>query len=158
MPPEMVNGALGWYMAHQDKMAEAQNEIDDNAQVNCEDTLRKEWPGDDYRINNNLANAYLDSAPEGVKENWLGARLADGTPLGNDPDTIKFLAQSQRELNPVATVVPGTGEGAMQAITSEMNELRTLMGDRASKYWKGPEANKLQSRYEELVSAQQRYG
>ena len=158
MHPSQVNDALGWYMEHQGKMAEAQDESDEASRAACEDSLRAEWEGGEYRTNVNLANNMLDSAPEGLKENIMGGRMADGTPIGNSPDMIRFLASQARELNPIATIVPGAGEGAMNAITTEMGELRTLMGDRSSKYWKGPESKQLQARYKELVSAQQKYG
>ncbi len=157
-PPSQVNQALDWYMQHTEQMAEAQDIADDESAVVCEEALRLDWEGGEYRVNTTLARNFLDSAPEGLKENIMGGRMADGTPIGNNADMIRFLAQSAREINPIATIVPGTGEGAMQAITSEMGELRTLMGDRSSKYWKGAEANKLQARYKELVSANQKFG
>src|SRR5689334_11757613 len=40
----------------------------------------------------------------------------------------------------------------LPAQTRELSELQKLMGDRNSAYWKGPDADVLQSRYRDLVS------
>jgi hypothetical protein len=37
-----------------------------------------------------------------------------------------------------------------------MNQIQALMGDKNSKYWKGPEAEKLQIRFRELTTAQEK--
>ena len=92
-----------------------------------------------------------------MKEQLLGARLPTGEMLGNNPDALRWLSGLQREINPVATVVPGTGANAMQAIETEISELKGLMGDRKSEYWKGPTAQKNQARYLELITAQQKH-
>lgn len=155
--PEQVNQALQWYYDSQDQMAMQQEEMDNSLRQSGEDELRAEW-GQDYRKNVQLASNLLDAAPDGLKGRIMGARLADGAPLGNDPAALRWFTSLSREINPVATVVPGSGANAMQAIESEIANLKSMMGDRTSEYWKGPKANANQERYRELVSAQSKHG
>lgn len=155
MTPEQVSKTVSWYMAEQERQVEARHQMDAEHRAKAEETLRQEW-GSEFKLNNNMINGLLDMAPEGVKDQLLGARLADGTPLGNDPATLRFLANLAREVNPVATVVPGSGGNAMQAIESEMGDLEKMMGDRKSEYWKGPKSATLQARYRDLVSVKQK--
>ena len=157
MHPSQVNDALSWYFDAQEAAYVEQEERDTQSKQASEDALRAEW-GNDYRVNVQLANNLLDSAPEGMKEQLLGARLPSGEMFGNNPDALRWLSQMQREINPVATVVPGSGANAMQAIESEVATLKGMMGDRESEYWKGPKAKANQARYLELISAQQKHG
>jgi len=156
MHPSQVNDALSWYFDAQEQAYQQQDEADNTSKQNTEDALRAEW-GNDYRINVQLGNNLLDSAPEGLKEQLLGARLLSGEMFGNNPDALRWLSELSREINPVATVVPGTGANAMQAIESEIATLKGLMGDRTSEYWKGPKATSNQARYLELITAQQKH-
>lgn len=155
MSPEQVSKTVSWYMAEQERQLEARHQMDAEHRTQAEEQLRQEW-GSEFKLNNNMINGLLDTAPEGVKDQLLGARLADGTPLGNDPGVLRFLANLAREVNPVATVVPGSGGNALQAIESELADLAKMMGDRKSEYWKGPKANSLQERYRQLVTVQQK--
>jgi hypothetical protein len=84
----------------------------------------------------------------------MNSRLDTGERLGNNPQVIRWLAGLARELNPAATVVPGSGMNASQAIETELSNLKAMMGDRKSAYWKGSDAAKHQERYRELTSVQ----
>lgn len=152
MHPEQVNKALSWYLDKQAQAQEAQQEFDASTKDECDNALREEY-GTEYRRNLQIANDLLSGAPEGVKDRLLGGRMADGTPIGNDPAVIRWLVGMAREINPVATVVPGSGANAMQAVESELATLREKMGDHNSDYWKGPSAQRNQARYRELISA-----
>jgi len=155
--PDQVNSTLAWYYDYQEQVMGQQQDADDQAKQTGEDALRVEW-GTDYRRNVQIANNFLDSAPEGLKEQIMGARLADGTPLGSDPSSLNWLVDMSRQINPIATVVPGSGTNAVQAIESELATLKGMMGDRSSEYWKGDNAAKNQSRYRELVETMQKHG
>lgn len=155
MSPDTVKTAIGWYYQNQEKMAEAQAEADEEVRVASEDVLRAEW-GNEYRANVNRINGLLDTAPEGVKDKILGARLSDGTPFGSDPDTLKFLIDMALQINPATTLVPGAGDNINGAISDEIGNLESMMGNKSSEYWKGPKAEKLQARYRELVAARDR--
>ena len=155
--PDQVNSALGWYYDYQEQVMQQQQDSDAESKQAGEDSLRVEW-GQDYRRNVQIANNFLDNAPEGLKEQIMGARLADGTPLGSDPASLNWMVDMSRQINPVATVVPGSGTNAVQAIETELSTLKSMMGDRTSEYWKGDKAAKNQERYRELVEVMQKHG
>jgi hypothetical protein len=155
--PSQVNDALAWYFNHQETQAAELEAQDSQARQAGEDALHAEW-GTDYRKNLQMANNLLESAPEGLKDQIMGARLADGTPLGNNPEALNWLVDMSRQINPMATVVPGSGTNAVQAVESELADIKSLMGDRTSEYWKGPKAETMQARYRELTSALQKAG
>lgn len=155
MHPSQVNQAVAWYLGKQEQAVAEQSARDEETRMSAEDELRAEY-GPDYRRNVSIANQLLDGAPEGVKDRLLAARGPDGTPLGNDPALIRWLVGVSRELNPITTVVPGSGTNAVQAVESEIAEMRKMMGDRTSEYWKGPKASQLQARYRDLTTALQK--
>lgn len=152
MHPSQVKEALGWYFDRQEQARVAQEAKDSASRAGSEDALRAEY-GTDYRRNVAIANQLLDGAPQGVKDQLLAGRLADGTPIGNSPDVIRWLVGMSRELNPIGTVVPGSGTNAVQAVEAEISSLRKMMGDNKSDYWKGPAAATNQARYLELTRA-----
>ena len=155
MLPSQVNQAVAWYLGKQEQAVAAQAARDEETRMAAEDELRAEY-GPEYRRNVVIANQLLDSAPEGVKDRILAARGPDGVPLGNDPSMIRWLVGLSRELNPIATVVPGSGTNAVQAVENELADLRKMMGDHKSEYWKGPKAANLQARYRDLTTAMQK--
>lgn len=155
MLPSQVNQAVAWYLDKQEQVVAAQAARDEETRMAAEDELRAEY-GPEYRRNVVIANQLLDSAPEGVKDRILAARGPDGVPLGNDPSMIRWLVGLSRELNPIATVVPGSGTNAVQAVENELADLRKMMGDHKSEYWKGPKAANLQARYRDLTTAMQK--
>lgn len=155
MHPAQVNEALGWYFDRAEQARVAQEARDTESRMMTEDELRAEF-GPDYRINVKIANEMLDGAPGDLKTKLLAGRLADGTLIGNNPDVIRWLSKLSREMNPIGTVVPGSGTNAVQAVETEMAGLKKLMGDRNSEYWKGPLAPKNQARYKQLVEAVQK--
>lgn len=152
VPPDVVNEALGWYYQEQAQQMEAQAEADLDFRGKGQDELREEY-GSEYKRNIRIA---LEVVPEDIKDEFLGGRLADGTMIGDNPAVIRWLSGMARQINPLATVVPGTGTNAMQAMETELAGLRSMMGDKKSAYWQKGTGEKLQARYRELVAAQQR--
>ena len=139
-PPALVHEALGWYYATQEKQAAERAEADRANRAKNEDALRSEW-GPEYRPNLNAVHALIDShGSADVKEKLFGARLADGTPLGDDPHLLRFLAGVSREINPHGTVTPGAGQTPLQGIESEIGALELEMKDTKGKapdgYWR----------------------
>lgn len=157
MHPNQVSQALGWYFSKQDEAIAQQAARDEESRMATEDELRAEF-GPEYRRNLQIANDLLAGAPGDLKDKFMTGRLADGTAIGNDPDVIRWLVGLSREINPLATVAPGSGTNAAQAVESELTTLRGMMGDRTSEYWKGPNAQRMQERYRQLVSATQKQG
>lgn len=152
--PEVVQTAVQSYFKIQEQMAAQIAEQDVSHRDEMENTLRAEW-GAEYRGNTNAIKAMLGSAPGGIADKIMSARTADGRAILNDPDVLRWLATTARELNPAATVVPPGGD-QMGAINDEITALEKKMGDRKSDYWTGPSAEKNQARYRDLVTARER--
>lgn len=150
-----ASAAVEWYFGTVQAQTEARVNADKQIALKAQDELRAEW-GAEYRANINAATSLLDGAPAGLKDQFMRGRLADGTPIGSSVAALQWLAQIARELNPAATVVPGAGANTAGAIDSEIEGLEKKMKDRGSDYWKGPNAEKNQARYRELVSARER--
>ena len=150
--PELVKSAIASYYRLQEQQAGQLAQQDATVHQRAEDELRREW-GNDYRVNVNAMTALLDAAPAGVKEGLLGARLADGTLLGDNPTVLRWLAGMAREMNPVATVMPGSGANAMQAMSDEIASIEKTMREDPDKYWKGESGAQMQARYRQLVDA-----
>jgi hypothetical protein len=155
LSPEQVKSSLAWYFKEQEKQIEARNQLDYNAKETGEEALREVW-GPETKLNKSLIKGLLETAPGSVPDLLAGARLADGTPLGSHPDTLRWLADLARQVNPVATVVPGSGTNAAAAIETELAGLTKMMGDKTSDYWKGPLAEKNQARYRDLITVQEK--
>lgn len=154
-PQEVVTAALNTYMTMVQEQEAERATKDKEARDTTIAAMRAEW-GQDYQPNLNLVKAFVSQAPAAVQEGLMNARLLDGTPLFSNPDVLRWLSGAARELNPVATVVPGSADPS-STIQTELANLKKLMGDDNSEYWKGPNAESNQKRYRELLGAQQRY-
>jgi hypothetical protein len=149
-----VNEALGWYYAEQERQLAARAEQDSVYRNEAEQELRAEL-GADFTPNLNAAKNLLVSLPSELADNFLAGRLADGRRIGDSPAVIKWLARLSRELNPAATLVPA-GTGAGRSAVGRIAEIEGLMGDHASAYWRGPQAEAMQQEYRDLVEARDR--
>jgi hypothetical protein len=159
MTPEQVNASVNWYLAMQEQQAEEQANEDLTAKEEGLAALNEAW-GSEAPLNKSLIKNLIATAPGGEDTSnlILGARLADGTPLASNPNVLRWLADVARTVNPTATVVPGSGNNASQAIETEMAELTKLMGDSDSAYWKGPQALKMQERFRQLADVKSKMG
>lgn len=151
--PEQVSAGVDWYYGFVEEQQAKRYEADEEYRRQSEDELRAEF-GADFRRNMNMVSGLLQGAPEGVREMLMDARTEDGTRLINSPNALRWLTQLSREINPVSAVVPGAGANAGQAISDELDTIKSLMGDPKSEYWKGPKAEKMQARFRDLVNAQ----
>lgn len=145
--------AVGTFYGEVARQIEATTEAEKKLEQAAEDKLRQEW-GSDYRVNKAMAEALLSRAPKGFRDRFMNGYLDDHTPIKASPEAWKWLVQLEREINPAATVVPGAGGDLGKTIDAELTQLRTLMADGNSTYWKGPEAEKNQARYRDLLTAQ----
>lgn len=152
IPPKVANAIIAQQLQLQQEAYEAQAQADETARVEGTQELKQAW-GQESAANVNLVNTMLDEALPGVKDNLLGARLADGTLLANSPDVLKFLASTARALNPLATFGSVPGSTTVTDIDTRIGELSKLAGNRNSEYWKGPTAAALQK---ELLDLNQR--
>lgn len=154
-PPGAVKAAVQWYFNTVKQQQEAQAESDRQDKQANDDALRSEW-GNEYRPNLNRIHGLLDTAPQGVKDELLGGRLANGKAIGNSPEVLRWLASLAIQINPATTLVPGVPNTEV-AITDEIAKLEGLMSNRGSEYWTGPNAEKNQKRYRDLITARDRH-
>lgn len=152
--PAQVKATLATYFKFRETETQRLQEQDVAHTDETAAALRDEWGGE-YRKNVNIVKSFIESAPDGVGEKLLSARTTDGRALANDPSVIRWLNSLAREINPAASVVPGSGDQA-KAMNDEIAQIESLMGDRESKYWKGPTANQMQARYRELISTREK--
>jgi hypothetical protein len=151
--PADVQATVNWFFLKRDADLEAMAEEDKAVAKETEDKLRAEW-GPEFRSYMNRVESLIDTAPGELKESLLEARLPDGTMLKHNPDAMRFLLDMALEVNPATVLVPGAGDNLAGAITDELAELKTLMGNKNSEYWKGAKAEGHQKRYAELLEAQ----
>lgn len=150
-PPELVQEGVRYFYELQEQQAAAIAEADVSHKTEMEDTLRAEWGGE-YRANVNAIGAMLETAPGGIKDKILSARMGDGRAILNDPDVLRWLAGTARELNPVATVVPSGGD-QMGAITDEIAKIEKTMRENRAAYNKD---EKMQTRLRDLYAVRDR--
>lgn len=150
LTPSQAKATLSWLFGNDEAEAQAQQQADKDVANKTVDALRAEW-GPEYRTNMNGISALLDTAPAGVKAKIGNARLADGTPVMSDPDTLRFLTGLYRQINPVSTVVPAGDDAAMaKSIDDELNGIKDVMRKDRPKYNRD---EKMQKRYRELLDA-----
>jgi hypothetical protein len=99
------------------------------------------------------AHSLLDGMPEGMKDNLMGARLADGTLFANNASAMRWLVQTSMELNPMATVVPGSGESAVKSLNDEIAGIEKTLREAPQEYWRD---QNMQSRLQELYRAREK--
>jgi len=89
--------------------------------------LKEQW-GPDYETNRSITVANLAAhLPEEAMESFMGARLANGKALFNDPGVVEAFAQMARVINPAATLVP-SGSNPVQSLEARQAELTDKMG------------------------------
>ena len=151
--PEIVHSLAKWYYGLPEKESAKVEETDKLHAREVTDVLREAW-GNDFRSNMGQVTSLLDGLGGDLKAQFMDATLPDGRRLFNSPDVLKWMAGLARELNPVGVLIPNAGEGSMQSIETELSKLKGMMADQKSDYWKGPNAEKNQARFRQLVDAQ----
>lgn len=149
--PAQFNDALSWYAAEQQQMAARQAEADASFRETARDALYSKWGAGDFRKNINAVNNLLETAPAGFKERLLGARLADGKLLGDDPGALDWLSGLSREMNPAATLVPAGNGAPGKGVEARLEEIRTIAREQPDKYDRKLEAEQI-----ELLAAQEK--
>lgn len=158
LPPAVANDIIAHQLKLQEEMMQAQEAEDDKARVVAEETLMSDdvW-GSETRLNINMIKNMLASAPEGVGDDLMAARLGSGKRLGDDVNTLRWLSNVARTINPYATVVPAAGKTSGETVAARMAELEKEMAKGYDgPYHKGPNAAAWQAEYGNLVELQQK--
>ncbi len=154
-PKPAVDAALAAYYKIADEQAAAEVERINVAKEESVHALRTEW-GADYKRNLNAVDSLIATMPADAAQALMGGTDASGLPIASNPQVIQWLAAIAMEQNPLNTVVPGVGTNQASAVADEIASIKSLMGNRDSKYYKGPEAAKMQERYRQLLEAQEK--
>lgn len=152
VPPQIVQEALAWYTEYQEEAQTAQVEADREFRVKAEEDLREEW-GNEYRANVNTIKNFLATAPEGLDAQLMGARLADGSLLGDNPAALRWLAKLANDANPAGFVAPSGGKDQLSSVEDELNTIRQLRKTDPTKYWAD---EKMQARELKLIEAREK--
>lgn len=160
-----VNDALNWYYGEQDRLKAERDASDLEYRAQNEDALRAKF-GPEYRPRLTAATNLLSSLPSHFHVEKDGkvipgailaeARLPDGTKLGDNAAWLAWLSGISTELNPAATLIPALSDSG-KSVEGRIGELKTLMKDRQSEYYKGPNSNKLQAEYRTLLDQQSKH-
>lgn len=151
IPKPYVEKILNRLFADRKAQADAMAVQDKEDATESEEALRVHW-GNDYLPNMNIMSGMLDGLPQGIKDQLLSARMADGTMLKSNQDMVKALVQLAREINPAATVVPNAGgANTMQSISEEIASIEKFMRTNRDEYYKDTAK---QARYDQLLAAQ----
>ena len=78
--------------------------------------------------------------------------MADGKIVGDDPDMVRWLVSTARELNPIATVTEAGDQSAV-GLEAELEAIQNLRKTDNRKYY----SDKVQARELELMDAQAKH-
>lgn len=155
--PAVVADTLDWYYAQQEQAAAARAEADKAYRTKSNDELRAEW-GAEYRGNLNSIMSFLDTAPQAedgtpLKSLLLGARLADGTALGDNPAALRWLARLANDANPAGFIAPGAGLSQIDGVKAEIASIEKTMREKPNVYFKD---EAMQARLRQLYDAEEK--
>lgn len=154
LPPAQVKQTLDWYYATQERLAQEQAERDTAYRAQSVEELRGEYGGE-FKRNFTDLKAWVGSAGDEVADLFFGARLPDGSLLGDNPAVLKWMIGQMREISPLSTVVPSNTGNPAQAVDGEIAEIEKLMRDNPEAYWRD---GAKQQRLQELYRAQEKHG
>lgn len=154
LPPAQVKKTLDWYYATKERLAQEQAEADTAYRAQAVEELRGEYGGE-FKRNFTDLKAWVGSAGDDVANLFFGARLPDGTLLGDNPAVLKWMIGQMREMNPLSAVVPSGGGDAMSSVESEIAEIEKLMNTNREAYWRDEGKQK---RLRELYAAREKHG
>lgn len=149
MTADQVNRAVGWYLERHDEASSELAAGDRARHDETIDALKQSW-GPDFRAHVNLVHGLLDGAPAGVKENLLGARMADGALFGDSAAALTWLSDLARAANPQSALTPAGVSGTGRALNDEIAAIEDRMANDRAAYFKDEPT---QARYRDLIAA-----
>lgn len=154
LDPKTVQELTNWYLGNRELELQTYREAADNTVAERISELRTEYGGD-FNKNVTIGNNFIAEVMGERGKELASIPLADGTPLGSHPLFVKFAAQSGRAYGSPEMIqevnIGGTD------VDTRINEIKKLMGDRQSDYWKGPKSAGLQEEYHRLITVRDRH-
>lgn len=152
MHPLAVHTALEWWHENEAQMAADRVALDGTERETCEAELSLEYGPDLPRFKNAVKGMFDLHGKEGLYDQLMTGRMADGQAFGSNTDAMKFLTAIALQLNPSATgtITPAVGKTRTETIATEKAALIAESAETNGPYWKGPEAKGKQARLLEL--------
>ena len=156
--PEKARAVVDFIAQETERLADDRRAKDDEGYEKANEVLRSEWGGD-FKSNFNAISNMMDKhGPEGFAAELFAGRLANGTIIGDSPAAMRMLAGLARELNPFATIVPGSGQNQINAANTRIAEIEAMMTDDNSAYNKRGTMQAVRTEYRNLVDARLKQG
>jgi hypothetical protein len=152
LPASQAKEVLKWYYQWNDNLQQEQYQKDVEFKESALEELRSEW-GSEFKANLNAIRTVVDGE---IADLLFNARAESGERLGDHPAVLKMLAQVAREINPAATIIPGSGTNNLQTVQEELAEIQSIMREKPYEYWKGPKSAYYQKRLQDLNAAAER--
>lgn len=146
IPATVMNELAAGMLQERMKLAEARQQQDNLEASETTAMLQKHW-GSEFQVNERMAKAFIAGMPEELADIFANSRGPDGKALLNHPEMIQYLADAQRKINPVATVIPD-GNGGLDGVEAEIKKLESQMG---TDEWYADPAKA--ARYQQLIDA-----
>jgi hypothetical protein len=125
--PAMVQEGVTWWNQAQDEVAAKRAESDTAYHTENDDALHAEW-GNEYRGNlNTLKNWATKDWPDGLFDNLLGARMANGKLLGDDKSAVKFLVGLAKDIAPSASTTAAGEYAGGAGLIERKAEIEKMM-------------------------------
>lgn len=151
--PDQVNDIARWYYETQEQQQAAQIAEDKSFRGEAVEELRGEW-GAEYRSNlNSIKNYAQGNMPEDLFDRFMGARLADGRLLGDDPGALRWLAQIAAEQSPGAALMPVGTTNIGKGVDARIAEIEHIMSTDSRAYWQD---GRMQTEFAQLLEAREK--
>ena len=154
-PPQYVSAAIQSFYEQRQATIERISEANEQQREEGTEALMQEWGGN-FQANKNAVAGFIKSMPEEAQGIILTARDANGILILNHPSVMKALCAAALEINPAATIAPGSSADGAKGLTTEIETIERTMRETPDKYWKGAEGERMQARYRELLTARDR--
>jgi hypothetical protein len=151
--PDVVSAAVDSVLEYAEEMQAETVADDERFRRDARDALRDQW-GQDYKRNMSYIKPAFGNN-DALMTSILSSRAPDGRLIGDHPDVIEWLVDMGKAVDPEASVGSG-GPLTLQTVENELDQLRGMMRDDGGPYWRGPQAEKHQARFQQLTSQRDR--
>ncbi len=136
--PDDVKDIVDWFYKAQEQQKQAMYDADRSFHDQAVGDLRAELGQDYNRYVNGLKSFISAQAGDKMFGNMMGARLADGTLAGDNPEFLKLWINMMNEINPAASLVNATSTNPMTDINAEIAKIEKMMREDRPAYDRDP--------------------
>lgn len=153
-PQEVYNKVVGSYLALESQQAEALTKLDD-ADEREADKVKREAYGPRYEPSKVAVKTSLEKSKQGLHDNLMGGRLADGTLIANSPDVFNYLVEQGKAADEHFTVIAEDLNPGGVSVDDRLKEIDKYRREDKRAYFKD---EKVQEEERRLIALQQRLG